>query len=102
MRFRTNERRSLRSYVMWSAVIYEFMAPVIAQSARTKPTIVRTRLDPALRSARSSDSRRRFVASAGMNARKWSIRLVIVSGDAMSVKRPTVTISTEGIAKKVL
>ena len=64
--------------------------------------IVSAMLDAGFASARSSDCLSREVACDGMNVLKWSITLTIVFGPATSVKRPTTTRSTDGIAKKVL
>ena len=82
--------------------MYAFIAPVSDQRASTKPMIVAAMLDPGCASARSSDRSSSEVACDGMNELKCWIRLVIVSGPAISVNRPSTTSRTDGIAKNVL
>ena len=87
---------------MLTASMYAFIAPVTAHTASTKPTTVSAMLDVGCASARSRELLRSDVACAGMNVLKCCIRLTIVPGPAINVKRPTTTSSTDGIAKKLL
>src|SRR5437867_5019780 len=101
-RFFTKEQLSFRSYARLSAVMYELIAPVTDQTASTKPAIVIRMLDSGFASARFSDPSSSRTASGGITPVRCCIRLEIVAGVAISVKRPVTTISTDGIAKNEL
>src|SRR5437764_12993779 len=81
--------------------MYAFIAPVTDQTATTKPKMVKKRLEPGCALARLSELSSRSAACFGITLPRWSMRLVMADGDAMSVKRPVATIRTAGIAKKV-
>jgi len=101
-RFRTKDRPSLRWYARLSASMYAFIAPVTDQAASMNPTIVIAMLELGFASARLSELSSSSVAWAGMTPCSCCITFVIVSGPAMSVKRPVATIRVDGIAKNEL
>src|SRR6266581_2259128 len=67
-----------------------------------KPTTVMTTLDAGCASRFRKELPSSEVACAGITVLKWAISCEIVVGPATSVKRPTATSSTDGIAKKLL
>src|ERR1051326_2770908 len=81
--------------------MYVVIAPVVDQSARTKPTIVMAIPVDGLWSRRCRLSPSRLVACPGMTWAKWAMSDEIVSGPTRSVNTPTVTRRTDGIAKNV-
>ena len=100
-RLRGNERRSLRPYARLTAVMKDVIAPVVDQIASTKPTTVIAIPVEGCWSRRRRLPPRRLVACAGITAEKCAISAEIVSGPTSSVKTPTATSRTAGIAKNV-
>src|SRR5258706_4263867 len=82
--------------------MYELIAPVVDHSASTNPIAVATTLDAGCASRFLRELPSSSVACLGITVPKCAIRFWIVSGPATSVKSPTVTRSTDGIAKKLL
>src|SRR5690348_335086 len=82
--------------------MYEFIAPVTAQTASTNPTAVATTLPLGCEPARDNEVASSFWALDGMTPFKWEISVVIVDALATSVNTPTATSSRAGIAKNVL
>jgi hypothetical protein len=67
-----------------------------------KPTTVMTTLDAGCASRFFNDPPSSEVACPGITVPRCAMRCEIVFGPATSVKRPTATSNTEGIAKKLL
>src|SRR5262245_66388428 len=81
--------------------MYVVIAPVVDHRASTTPTMVSAMLVGGCAASRWRLSPSRLVASFGITCEKCAIRDEIVSGPAKSVKTPTVTSRTDGIAKNV-
>ena len=79
-----------------------FIAPVVAQSAITNPTMVITTLVAGWSFRRCRLSLRSVTVSFGAIWPRCCMRLLIVSGPATSVNRPVATRSVEGMARNAL
>ena len=81
--------------------MYVVIAPVVDQSASTNPTTVIAIPVDGCWSSRCRLRPSRLVACAGMTWEKCAMSDEIVSGPTTSVKTPTVTSRTAGMAKNV-
>src|SRR6202007_1295164 len=101
-RLRTKRRASCCLYARLIAVMYVVIALVVDHSASTSPIAVAAMLCAGCASSLRRLEPTRLVAWDGITWSKWCITDVIVPGPTTSVKTPTTTSKTDGIAKNAL